>query len=51
MIFTGRITGPAYEGYHKVDFRPINLECYNLTEREGMERFSQVYSSDFKSLH
>lgn len=51
MIFTGRITGPTYEGYHKVGFRPVNLECHNLTEREGMERFSQVYSLDFKSLH
>ena len=50
MIFTGRIIGPAYEGYHKVDFRPVNLEWHNLTEKEGMQRFSQLYYLAFKSL-
>ena len=50
MIFTGRIIGPAYEGYHKVDFRPVNLEWHNLTEKEGMQHFSQLYYLAFKSL-
>ena len=50
MIFTGRIIGPAYEDHHKVDFRPVNLEWHNLTEKEGMQRFSQVYYLAFKSL-
>ena len=50
MIFTARTVGPAYEGYYKVDFKPVALECHDLTVKEGIQRFTQVYYSTLKSL-
>ena len=47
MIFAGRAVGPAYEG---VDFKPVALEWHDLTEKEGIQRFMQVYYSTLKSL-
>ena len=50
MIFAGRAVCPAYEGYYKVDFKPVALEWHDLTEKEGIQHFTQVYYSTLKSL-
>ena len=45
MIFTGRIIGPAYEGYHKVDFRPVN----QMTSYHGAVFLNIMVSSPWTS--
>ena len=50
MIFTERAVGTTHNGYYQVSFKPVTLEWHELMHKEGLQRFSQVYYSTFKSL-